>query len=115
MKSASLHKSLLALTAALVFVLAGFTLGLAHGNPPSGSRITIELRQLGLDRKAHLDHGSTRLSFDAICPLPTPPESFAQLMRTPSVHSLFSIDHPSLSLAQVRTSAGRVFDTVLLL
>jgi hypothetical protein len=116
MKFAAVQKNLAAVAVSLVFVLAGFTVGLAHGTSSAGFLVTIQLHQVIPGGHAQLDHHNMPFSFVAdICALPSPSQSPVHPARTPIAHAVVFIQTCAVTPVQGRSAMSRLFDTVLLI
>lgn len=116
MKVAIVQKSLVAVAVSLVFVLAGFTSGLAHGTASAGLVVAIQLHQVFAGGNVQLDHQNTRFGFGSnSCALPTANQSPVQAAWLRIAHSVFSIRGRPVTPKQDCTARFCLFDTVLLI
>ena len=115
MKVATVQKTLAAVAVSLVFVLTGFTVGLAHSTAPNGHLVTIQLQQVFPSGHPQLDHHMP-FGFGAeICGLPSPSQSPVYAARTPVALGVVFIQTRAVISPQGCSAISRLFDTVLLI
>jgi hypothetical protein len=114
MKVATVQKTFAAVAVSLVFVLTGFTVGLAHSTAPSGLLVTIQLQQV-FPGHPQLDHHMP-FGFGAeIYGLPSPSQSPVYAARARVALGLVFTQIRAATPAQPCSAISRLFDTVLLI
>ena len=115
MKVSTVQKTLAAVAVSLVFVLTGFTVGLAHSTAPNGLLVTIQLQQVFPSGHPQLDHHMP-FGFGAeIYGLPSPSQSPVYAARARVAPGLVFIQTRAATPAQPCSAISRLFDTVLLI